>query len=81
MALLAFGPFVLEVLEQIHDQIPRSGSTSSSSQVSGVWQRGQGVCPNLMTADPAFVDQTIGSLSDATMQQIDACLKAALALP
>src|SRR5207244_1461414 len=35
-----------EELAQVHDQIPRSGSTSSSSQVSGVWQRGQGETPN-----------------------------------
>lgn len=38
-------------------------------------------CPNLLTADPALIDQTIGVLSDATMRMIDACLKATLGLP
>lgn len=38
-------------------------------------------CPNLLTADPALIDQTIGALSDPAMQMIDACLKATLGLP
>jgi len=38
-------------------------------------------CANLLTADPGFIDQTIGYLSDAIMRQIDACLKKVLELP
>jgi mRNA interferase MazF len=38
-------------------------------------------CPNLMTADQALIDQTIGSLSDAAVQEIDRCLKTTLGLP
>src|SRR5213080_3050395 len=36
-------------------------------------------CANLLTADPALVDQTIGSLSDAAVQQVNDCLKKVLA--
>jgi mRNA interferase MazF len=38
-------------------------------------------CPNLLTADPALIDQTIGVLSDAAMWMIEASLKATLGLP
>jgi len=38
-------------------------------------------CPNLLTADPALIDQTIGVLSDAAMRMIEVCLKATLGLP
>ena len=38
-------------------------------------------CPNVMTADPGVIDQTIGVLSSAAMQRIDACLKSTLNLP
>jgi mRNA interferase MazF len=38
-------------------------------------------CPNLLTADPALIDQTIGVLSDAAMRTIEASLKATLGLP
>src|SRR5262249_44723961 len=40
-----------------------------------------GSCSNLPTTDPALVIRTIGSLSAAAMQQIDAALKLALGLP
>ena len=33
-------------------------------------------CPNILTAEQALIDQTIGYLSDATMRQIEDCLKA-----
>jgi len=36
---------------------------------------------NFLTADPAFIDQTIGYLSDAAMQRISDCLKKVLELP
>ena len=32
-------------------------------------------CPNIMTADPAFIDSTIGVLSDQAMRKIEECLK------
>jgi mRNA interferase MazF len=38
-------------------------------------------CANLLTADPALINQTIGYLSDVVMGQIDASLKRVLALP
>jgi mRNA interferase MazF len=38
-------------------------------------------CPNFLTADPQMIDQRIGYLSGAGMQQIASCLKAVLALP
>jgi mRNA interferase MazF len=48
---------------------------------SGLLHRSSAFCPNVMTADPAVIDQTIGVLSSAAMRQIDACLKATLGLP
>jgi mRNA interferase MazF len=38
-------------------------------------------CMNLLTADPGFIDQTIGYLSNAAIQQINDCLKKVLELP
>jgi mRNA-degrading endonuclease toxin of MazEF toxin-antitoxin module len=38
-------------------------------------------CMNLVTFEQARVLQTIGPLSDAAMQQIEACLKTVLELP
>jgi mRNA interferase MazF len=38
-------------------------------------------CPNLLTADQALIDQTIGYLSAPAMQEIERCLKATLELP
>jgi mRNA interferase MazF len=37
-------------------------------------------CANLLTADPRLINQTIGYLSDAAMQQIGDCLKTVLDL-
>ncbi len=48
---------------------------------SGLLQVSYAFCPNLLTADPGVIDQTIGYLSDVTMQEIDRCLKATLGLP
>jgi len=36
---------------------------------------------NLLTADPVLINQIIGVLSDAVMQQINDCLKKVLELP
>ena len=38
-------------------------------------------CKDLLTRDQALVIRTIGVLSDAAMQQIEACLKTVLELP
>lgn len=38
-------------------------------------------CPNILTAEQVSIDQTIGYLSDAAVQQISDCLKAVLELP
>jgi mRNA-degrading endonuclease toxin of MazEF toxin-antitoxin module len=45
---------------------------------SGLKQVCYASCANLLTADPAFIDQALGLLSDATMRQIEACLKTVL---
>jgi mRNA interferase MazF len=47
---------------------------------SGLLHLSYAFCPNVMTADTATIDQTIGVLSDGAMQQIDACLKATLGI-
>ncbi len=38
-------------------------------------------CTNLLTFDPRFALRTIGYLSPAAMQRIEACLKAVLEIP
>ena len=38
-------------------------------------------CKDILTRDQTLILRTIGVLSDATMQQIEACLKDVLALP
>jgi mRNA interferase MazF len=38
-------------------------------------------CANILTTDPAYIDQALGVLSDAIMQQIGDCLKKVLQLP
>jgi hypothetical protein len=38
-------------------------------------------CPNLLTAEQALIDQTIGTLSVTAMRQIDVSLKATLSIP
>jgi mRNA interferase MazF len=54
---------------------PAHETTSGLSHVS------YASCANLLTADPSFLDQAIGYLSDALMQQISECLKKVLDLP
>ncbi len=48
---------------------------------SGLLHVSYASCMNLMTADPGFIDQQIGVLSDAAIQQIEVCLKTVLELP
>jgi len=49
--------------------------------VSGLTKVSYASCPNIMTRDQALIDQTIDTLSDAAIQQIEECLKKALGLP
>ena len=48
---------------------------------SGLRHRSVVSCNNLLTIDQGLIAQTVGQLSQATMQQVDACLKVALGLP
>ncbi len=48
---------------------------------SGLNQVCYASCTNLLTADPSFIDQTIGYLSTGTMRQIEACFKVVLDIP
>jgi mRNA interferase MazF len=48
---------------------------------SGLRHVSYAVGANLLTADPALVDQTIGYLSDAALRQISDCLKQVPELP
>src|SRR5437867_4140513 len=48
---------------------------------SGLLHLSYAFCPNLLTAEQALINQTIGRLSDAAMQEIDRCPKATLELP
>jgi mRNA interferase MazF len=48
---------------------------------SGLLHVSYAFCPNLLTADPGLIDQTIGRLSGAAMRAIDSSLKATLELP
>src|SRR5438552_3673523 len=48
--------------------------------VSGLLHVSYACCLNVLTTDPDFIDQTIGLLSDAVMQQISDCLKKVLEL-
>jgi mRNA interferase MazF len=51
-----------------------------SGKASGLLQSSIVSCVNLATIDTSLVAKTIGHLPDALMQQVDASLKAALAL-
>jgi mRNA interferase MazF len=47
----------------------------AQEHASGLLHVSVASCANLLTADPVFIDQVIGYLSDAAMTQIGACLK------
>ena len=49
--------------------------------VSGLSKVSYASCANILTREQALIDQTIGTLSDAAMRQIEDCLKKVLALP
>jgi mRNA-degrading endonuclease toxin of MazEF toxin-antitoxin module len=52
----------------------------SQETASGLLHVSVALCLNLLTADPTFIDQTIGYLSDAAMQQVSDCLKTVMEL-
>ena|SRR5260370_39390970 len=49
--------------------------------ISGLLHLSYAFCPNLLTADQQLIDQMIGQLSDAAMQEIERCLRVTLGLP
>jgi mRNA interferase MazF len=48
---------------------------------SGLRYRSVASCNNLMTIDQTLINRTIGTLTGATMRQVESCLKTALGLP
>src|ERR1043165_9603535 len=48
---------------------------------SGLLHVSYSFCPNLLTAEQSLIDQTIGVVTDATIRQINDCLRVTLGLP
>ena len=48
---------------------------------SGLTKRSYVSCANIVTTDPAQIDQILGYLSSAAMQEVEDCLKKVLQLP
>ena len=55
--------------------------TTPEGQQSGLRHTSVVDCKNLLTADQQFIHAVLGRLSDPAMQQINDCLKVALAIP
>jgi mRNA interferase MazF len=55
--------------------------STPDGQLSGLHADSAVTCGNLFTVHEDLIQSKIGELSDALMQQIDTCLKAALGLP
>jgi mRNA interferase MazF len=53
----------------------------ASETASGLLRISYAFCPNVLTADPAYIDSTIGVLSDRAMRKIEECLKSTLGIP
>jgi mRNA interferase MazF len=53
----------------------------AAETTSGLLHVSYAFCPNLLTAEQALIDQTIGSLSDAAMRDVDRAIKSVLELP
>jgi mRNA interferase MazF len=53
----------------------------ASETASGLLRISYAFCPNVLTADPADIDSTIGVLSDQAMRKIEECLKSTLSIP
>jgi len=69
----------------LHDSVvsrdARPGHRAVRVAQSGLLHDSVVSCNNLATIEQNLIDQVIGSLPQALMHPIDACLKAALALP
>lgn len=55
--------------------------TTPDGRQSGLRHSSLVQCENLVTLDQGLILRSLGSLSSALMQQIDACLRASLGLP
>ena len=55
--------------------------TTADGRQTGLRRTSVVQCENLLTYDQALILRVIGHLSATAMQQIDACLKAALGIP
>lgn len=53
----------------------------ANETASGLLRISYAFCPNVLTADPAYIDATIGMLSDQAMRKIEECLKSTLGIP
>jgi mRNA interferase MazF len=77
------------IIAQITTNLRRAGDkahlfvsvATPDGQQSGLLHDSLVSCINLATVDSNRIDRVIGTLSDALMQQIDGCLKAALGIP
>ena len=56
-------------------------TTTTDSEQTGLRFNSIVQCENLLTYNRNRILSVIGSLSDAAMQQVDACLKASLGIP
>lgn len=52
----------------------------ATETASGLRHLSYASCATMLTADPSFIDQTIGVLSDVVLGHIDDCLKTVLEL-
>jgi len=55
--------------------------TTPEGQQTGLRLNSVIQCENLLTYDQGFILRVLGRLSTTSMEQIDACLKAALSIP
>lgn len=53
----------------------------ANETASGLLRISYAFCPNVLTADPGYIDSTIGTLSDQAMRKIEDCLKSTLGIP
>ncbi len=53
----------------------------ANETAAGLLKKSYVSATNLLTIDQVLIDQTLGSLSDGLMREIEACLKVVLAIP
>ncbi len=73
---------LVQITSTLHG-IPGTEVTLDPAQetTSGLLHVSIASCMNLLTADPGFIDQRIGYLSDAAMEKISRCLEKVMELP